>query len=244
MMPNSLTKILQCLVALALPLVLLLGNVQLLMHERFVHYEYGRSSFPADTAIPPDGYPLSKAERTALAEQALASILGPRGMQVLEEARFRELDAPAFNAREIRHMRDVRQVFNGARVIFWVALGILGVEGVLLGWKRWDALLNAVLVSVTVTLALALSLGLYISISFASFFTRFHHIFFEGSTWLFYRDDTLIRLFPTQFWFDAAVIIAGLTVIELLALGAAAWWWRKKKVLQVRPDLQDLGGSD
>jgi integral membrane protein (TIGR01906 family) len=232
-MPGGLIKILQFLVALALPLMLLLGNVQLLMHERFVHYEYGRADFPADTAIPPGGYPLSQAERTALAERALASIIGPRGMQVLEEARFQDLDAPAFNAREIRHMRDVRRVFNGARIVFWVALGVLSVGGGLLGWKRRDALLSAMLVSVMATLAAALSLGLYILLSFGSFFTRFHRVFFEGSTWLFRRDDTLIRLFPTQFWFDAAVIIAGLTVVELLALGGAAWWWRRKKASEV-----------
>ena len=126
-MPSWLIRVLQVVVALTLPLVLLMGNVQLLMHERFVHYEYGKASFPPDTAVPVGGYRLSRVERTALAEKALESIVGSRGLRVLEEARFQETGAPAFNAREVRHMRDVRRVFERARL-----LGGVGGAG-----RRW-----------------------------------------------------------------------------------------------------------
>jgi integral membrane protein (TIGR01906 family) len=220
----------QISVAAALPLVLLIGNVQLLMHERFVRYEYGRAGFPADTAIPVDGYPLSQTERGTLAEAALQSIVGPQGMRALEEARFQETGAPAFNPREIRHMHDVRWLFQRARVLFWVALVMLVGGGVLLtrrGGGR-QAVTRPLLISVTVTLSLAAALGLYILLSFNSFFTRFHHVFFAGDTWLFRQDDTLIRLFPADLWFDAAIFIAGLTVAELLLVGASAWWWGRK----------------
>jgi integral membrane protein (TIGR01906 family) len=77
---------------------------------------------------------------------------------------------------------------------------------------------------VTATLSAAGALGLYILLNFNNFFTRFHHLFFEGDTWLFRRDDTLIRLFPNDFWFDASAGIAGLTVVELVVVGAVAWW--------------------
>jgi integral membrane protein (TIGR01906 family) len=231
-MPSWLIRVLQVVVALTLPLVLLMGNVQLLMHERFVHYEYGKASFPPDTAVPVGGYRLSRVERTALAEKALESIVGSRGLRVLEEARFQETGAPAFNAREIRHMRDVRRVFERARLLFWVALVALVGGGVMLAWrgKGRQTLTRPLLVSVVVTLSLAAGLGLFIVVNFSSFFTEFHHVFFEGDTWLFHRDDTLIRLFPTDFWFDAAVIIAGLTVVELLLVGGGAWWWGRKAV--------------
>ncbi len=221
------------LVALALPLVLLLGNTQLLMHPRFVHYEYGKESFPADTAIPLGGYALSKAERTALAEAALQSIVGPQGMRALEEARFQKTGQAAFNAREIRHMHDVRWLFQRARVAFWVALlGLVGGVALLI-WREGRGagrrtVTRPLLVSVVGTLSVAAALGLYILLSFDSFFTGFHHAFFEGDTWRFYQDDTLIRLFPTDFWFDAAVIIAGLTTVELLLVGIGAWWWGRK----------------
>lgn len=44
------------------------------------------------------------------------------------------------------------------------------------------------------------------------FFTGFHKLFFEGGTWYFLYSDTLIRLFPEQFWFDAALTIGAVTV--------------------------------
>ena len=90
-------------------------------------------------------------------------------------------------------------------------------------------LTRPLLVSTVVTLSVAAALGIYILLNFGSFFTEFHHVFFEGSTWLFRRDDTLIRLFPTAFWFDAATTIAAMTVLELVLIGAGAWWWERKR---------------
>ena len=234
MMLNLLTRAVQVGVALALPLVLLIGNVQLLTHPRFVRYEYGRAGFPDDTVIPFGGYALPERERTSLAETALRSVAGPEGMRVLEEARFQETGALAFNAREIRHMRDVRWLFGQARIVFWVALAVLIGGGALLvrrgarTGERHQRATRPILVSVIATLSAAGAVGLYILLNFDSFFTRFHHLFFEGDTWLFRQDDTLIRLFPTDFWFDAVAVIAGLTVVELVVVGAAAWRWGRK----------------
>jgi integral membrane protein (TIGR01906 family) len=231
-MPKWLTRIVQIAVGLALPLVLLIGNIQLLMHPRFVDFEYGRSDFPADTALPAGGYRLSRSEREALAETALRSITGTEGMRALEEARFQETDRPAFNAREIRHMRDVRWLFQRARAVFWVALGALLGGTALLMWEggHRQAATRPLLISIIGTLSLAGAAGVYILLNFRSFFTSFHHTFFEGDTWLFRPDDTLIRLFPTDFWSDAALIIAGLTIVELVLVGAWAWWWERRKV--------------
>jgi integral membrane protein (TIGR01906 family) len=228
-MPTGITRLLQLIVALTLPVVLLLGNIQLLAHPRFVHYEYGKTGFPVDTAIPPGGYRLAKGERTALAEAALRSIIGPEGMRLLEEARFQETGAPAFNTREIRHMRDVRWLFQQARLVFWIALILLVSSAAVLLWRAGPGsrtVAPALFISAGATLALAGVAGVYLLFNFNSFFTQFHHLFFEGSTWLFRRDDTLIRLFPTDFWFDAAAFIAGLTIIELLIVATLSWWWR------------------
>jgi integral membrane protein (TIGR01906 family) len=223
-------KVLQVIVALLLPLVLLIGNVQLLAHPRFVRYEYSKAGFPPDTVIPPGGYALSNAERTTLAMAGIESIIGPKGMQVLEDARFERTSLPAFNAREIGHMQDVRGLFQKARGFFWGAMLVLVGGGLFLAWRGGRrALTQPLLNSVRIALALAGALGLYIVLSFNTFFTQFHHLFFEGSSWLFRRDDTLIRLYPTDFWFDAAFFIAGLTILQLVLVGLWAWWWGRRE---------------
>ena len=40
------------------------------------------------------------------------------------------------------------------------------------------------------------------------FFAVFHSLFFASGTWTFRITDTLIRLYPTQFWTDAALVVA------------------------------------
>jgi integral membrane protein (TIGR01906 family) len=57
------------------------------------------------------------------------------------------------------------------------------------------------------------------------FFTTFHTMLFESGTWRFAYSDTLIRLFPEQFWFDAALLIGGLTTLIALLLLFAMWRW-------------------
>jgi len=50
-------------------------------------------------------------------------------------------------------------------------------------------------------------------------------MFFSGSTWLFNYTDTLIRLYPVQFWFDAATFIGVTSLVEAIVLGVIAWRW-------------------
>ena len=46
------------------------------------------------------------------------------------------------------------------------------------------------------------------------FFTQFHSVFFASGTWTFSLQDTLIRLFPGQFWVDAGIVIGCVEAIR------------------------------
>ena len=48
--------------------------------------------------------------------------------------------------------------------------------------------------------------------------------FFEDGTWQFYYTDTLIRLYPEQFWFDASLTVGIMTTLTALIVGV--WSWR------------------
>jgi integral membrane protein (TIGR01906 family) len=75
------------------------------------------------------------------------------------------------------------------------------------------------------TLAIAALAVPLILLGFDEFFTRFHEVFFSGDSWRFSSADTLIRIYPEQFWVDVSRIAAGLAVLQAIILGALSWWW-------------------
>ncbi|MDH7490031.1 MAG: TIGR01906 family membrane protein [Anaerolineae bacterium] len=222
-LPSAAMRVSQILIGLALPIALILSNVFLIATDAFIRHEYDKPSFPADEYYPPGGYPLPRAEREALARLGLASVLRADGIRLLEEARFERTGEPAFNEREIRHMRDVNVLIQKVRWVWWIAWAVLVGEAVLLlvaGERR--ALFRALWVSSAASLIAFAALGLFIGVGFNIFFTAFHRVFFEGDTWLFLYSDTLIRIYPTKFWFDVSVYLAGMTLAELGLIAAGS----------------------
>jgi uncharacterized membrane protein len=57
-------------------------------------------------------------------------------------------------------------------------------------------------------------------------------MFFEAGTWQFYNSDTLIRLYPQQFWFDASLVIAAMTIGGALLCIAVPRWWLNREAQQ------------
>ena len=53
-------------------------------------------------------------------------------------------------------------------------------------------------------------------INFDELFTQFHHLFFTGDTWLFYANDTLIRLYPLKLWSDAFIFMGVVTLVGIV----------------------------
>jgi len=149
--------------------------------------------------------------------------LRPDGIRLLEEARFERTGEPAFNDREIRHMRDVNVLIQRARWVWWIAwAALVGEAFLLLVAGELRALFRALWVSAVASLIAFAALGLFIAVGFNVFFTAFHRVFFEGDTWLFLYSDTLIRIYPTKLWFDVSVYLAGMTLAELGLVAAGS----------------------
>jgi uncharacterized membrane protein len=58
-------------------------------------------------------------------------------------------------------------------------------------------------------------------------FDNFHLLFFEPSSWLFAYSDSLIRLFPLQFWIDATFTIFAFSFAGGLLLAFAGSRWER-----------------
>jgi integral membrane protein (TIGR01906 family) len=83
---------------------------------------------------------------------------------------------------------------------------------------RWGA---------SLTLLTVLVLVVMVFVNWDYFFDQFHATFFAEGTWQFYANDTLIRLYPEQFWFDMSLFIGAMTILGAAICIASPWLWRE-----------------
>jgi integral membrane protein (TIGR01906 family) len=219
-----LKKILIILIALTIPFLLAVGNIRLVANPWFIQFEYNRPGFPTDA------YGFTSEQRTPLALAGLYSVVPEgAGMIELEQAKLPNGE-PAFNAREIKHMLDVRVLMAKVFPLALIIGGVLIVLAIVFRKNQTyrDTVPRGLRAGSILTLSLLAGLITYILINFDAFFLQFHQLFFEGETFAFRYDDTLIRLYPEQLWSDASILIGVLTGVMAVALLAISIWWLKK----------------
>ncbi len=226
---------LRLLLTLALPPLLALTSVRLVMTSLFVQIEYQRPGFPADR------YGFSRDERLHYAPFAVRYLHNDAAISYLGDLTFPD-GSPLFNERELQHMADVKTVTRTAFQVHRALLVASGVSALLLARRRatrrtlWRALGDGGLLTIAVILVLAV----LVVASWDLFFDGFHALFFEGDTWVFRTSDTLIRLFPEQFWFDAALTVAFLTVSGSLLAMIVAWRMERRTLTAQSETGRDL----
>ena len=214
-MNKTLSTLLSFLVTLIIPIFLLMLGVRILLTPAFPEVEYRMPNFPEDS------YGFTQAERLQWSKISIEYLVNNEGPEFLGDLTF-ENGNPLYIEREVSHMVDVKVLVKfGLRLWLW-ATGLLVGLGV---WAKfgqwWQTYLLGAKRGGWLTLILVTVLGIIASINFWAFFEQFHHLFFEGDTWIFYYSDTLIRLFPMRFWQDA-FLMEGIIVVGgglALALG-------------------------
>jgi integral membrane protein (TIGR01906 family) len=212
-MRRLLFALLAAFMVASVPVLLVLMGVRLAMTPLFLTFEYTRADFPADF------YGMKTDERMTYAPYAVEYLLNDAPVSFLGDLRFPD-GSPLFNMRELGHMRDVKAVTQSAFAVA-MTLGLVWIAGAFL-FRRQPTRIGQILIyGGLVTIGLIAAIVIAVVVNWDFFFTGFHQIFFEGGTWQFAYSDTLIRLFPEQFWFDAALLIGGFTLIGavLLILG-------------------------
>jgi integral membrane protein (TIGR01906 family) len=206
---QTLISVVRWLVVIAMPFLLGLGGIRALIgwkNPTYPEWEYAR--------IAPDQFGFTPEQRLELAHATLAymqrSEPADQVIHLLEEMRLPGTNRPLYNESEIGHMLDVKRVADGIQRVVWVAGGIvfggllflsIRSETRLMGYK---AIFHGGLLTTIILVAIAAFIGLAWNI----FFVQFHELLFPPGTWTFSYSDSLIRLFPEQFWFDAGIIMS------------------------------------
>jgi integral membrane protein (TIGR01906 family) len=209
-----------CLV-LMIPALLVIGGARLIMTPFFLQMEYTRAGFPED------GYGFSTEDRLEYGSYGILYILNNKPVEYLAELRLdgslcfplKDTSCAAFNPGELSHMEDVQVVAHGV-FSFGLFAGMLAMVLMLILWRfiSIEALRLALMQASFLTLGLIVTIIFLAMTAWDSFFGGFHSIFFEEGTWQFFYSDTLIRLYPQQFWFDASLVVGGLTTLGAIII--------------------------
>ncbi len=215
----------------ALFLVCLLGLWTLLVAvspSRYVAHWNALDVYPIVGIAPEDG------EQAA---QAIADTLLSGDVAPMEQLRLtvRGEMQPAFNAREIAHMRDVGAMFRFWPVVAALALFsmcdlfamifVLRMPELRAAWRR------GALVGAGCVVALIGAVAVWAAIDFSSIFTLFHRVSFTNDLWLLDpATDLLIRLLPLEFFIRTVGSIAAFWLASGMAvLGAFRLFARIKE---------------
>jgi len=203
-------KIAGLILILLSPIIYLGIPLRLAFTESFVQWEYSRKGFPADP------YGMDYITRKKLALLGLKAVLSDKGFEEFKRAKLPD-GRKAFNQREIKHIEDVKKVVGTffkvtyALLFSWIAYLIV--------LRNKKSLATAVILSGAFSLLIYLSVLALSLINYHKAFEVFHNIVFDPYSWRFSYTDTLIRIYPMKFWYDATILVLGGTIfLSLLSV--------------------------
>ena len=197
------------------PIILVGIPIKLAFTPWFVEFEYTMRN------LPPDPYGLDSEARLELALLGLESVLSDEGMEKFKKARLPN-GRKAFTEREIKHMEDVKGVLEIFNTLFYLAVSVWLAGLIIKRSLRWIG--KVLVLSSLLTLLIGLgSLGISLY-DYDLAFEVFHNYVFDPYSWRFRYSDTLLRVYPMQFWFDGTVFVVGLSLlISLLSLAVGIY---------------------
>ncbi|MHA7222321.1 TIGR01906 family membrane protein [Arthrobacter sp. RHLT1-20] len=220
-------RVMQVLLAVCFPIILLVLAVRAVASPLFLWVEYNRPGFPGD------GYGFSTDDRMTYGSYAVDYLSNWSGPRYLGELVNRGGDK-LFKDGEVSHMADVKLVILSAFGAGTLLILLSLVAVIYLRRRSTGGVRRGMFAGSIVTLAIITGLGALAVLGWEQFFTQFHAVFFANGTWTFSLQDTLIRLFPGQFWVDGGIVIGGLVLLASLVTLILTWPTRKRRGLPKR----------
>lgn len=209
-------------IMIATPFVLLALAVRFVASGIFLKFEYFRPGFPADR------FGFGEADREHYATYVIDYLHNFDSRRYLADVVMPNGE-PIFISDELSHMADVKGLIA---LLYLIALvGLIGsvLFGLYMCRKGGSGIHAGVRLGSIFSIIFMAAVAVVAVLGWDSFFRGFHKVFFADGTWEFYADDSLIRLFPPQFWVDAGIAGGGLFVLLAIVLFCFSFAGHKKR---------------
>ncbi|UYQ78294.1 TIGR01906 family membrane protein [Glutamicibacter sp. JL.03c] len=225
----------QVIVALVFPLLTLITAIRLIATPAFLALSYARPGFPSDS------FGFTDAERLTYGSYGVDYLNNFAGPEYLAGLKL-STGSAMFTDGEVQHMVDVKNLIGFAYILALV-LALILLIGVWYLAKRYAGGVRRALFSGAIlTLAMIAVLAVAALLGWETFFTQFHALFFSEGSWTFSVRDTLIRLYPEQFWMDSAIGIAVLVLATIAIVLASCWpTGRRREASRLRQEARAFG---
>ena len=229
-------KLRATLIALTVPLTVLMIAIRAVASAPFLWLEYHRPGFPEDSY----GYYLI--ERMRLGSYGVDYINNFAPREYLARVTTGADNTLAFTEAEVNHMHDVKWVLLIATVAVAVLFLVTLFSSISLRERAPGTIRRSLFAGTWITLGLIVVLGVVGAFGWEWLFTTFHQVFFPQGNWEFSVRSSLIRLYPPQFWIDAAIAVAVLVAAQITLLLVTTWptKYRKLKAERRRQERQEL----
>lgn len=229
-------KLRATLIALTVPLTVLMIAIRAVASAPFLWLEYHRPGFPEDSY----GYYLI--ERMRLGSYGVDYINNFAPREYLARVTTGADNTLAFTEAEVNHMHDVKWVLLIATVAVAALFLLTLFSSISLRERAPGTIRRSLFSGAWITLGLIVVLGVVGIFGWEWLFTTFHQVFFPQGNWEFSVRSSLIRLYPPQFWIDAAIAVAVLVAAQITLLLVTTWptKYRKLKAERRRQERQEL----
>ena len=229
-------KLRATLIALTVPLTVLMIAIRAVASAPFLWLEYHRPGFPEDSY----GYYLI--ERMRLGSYGVDYINNFAPREYLARVTTGADNTLAFTEAEVNHMHDVKWVLLIATVAVAALFLLTLLSSISLRERAPGTIRRSLFCGAWITLGLIAVLGVVGFFGWEWLFTTFHQVFFPQGNWEFSVRSSLIRLYPPQFWIDAAIAVAVLVTAQITLLLVTTWptKYRKLKAERRRQERQEL----
>ena len=211
------------MVTVLIPFFLMMTSICILLNPFFLDYEYNLPNFPADE------FGFTTQDRLDWGKVSLDYLTNREGIDFLADLRFED-GTTFYNERELSHMLDVKNLIQKALIAWYCAIGVIFGLYIWSRLKKWsDVFWRGVSRGGLLTVGIIAAVLIGVVLNFDALFTQFHHLFFTGDTWLFYTNDSLIRLFPEKLWSDAFIFMGVFALTGAVILLMPGMKFLKKK---------------